>query len=180
MFRAVLLMAALVMAGLGQPTSAQPGDPASYDDLMAALAQAESQAQADLLAAKIWDVWLTAPDEAAQEVLNAAMERRQAYDFRGAIRELDRLVAAYPDYAEGWNQRATMHFMVGDFEASLADVEEVLAREPRHFGALAGKGVILFQQGRIPLAQLAVREGLRHHPFLRERALLGADQGTDL
>jgi len=160
--------------------AAQPADPATYEELLSALGSANSQSEADLLAAKVWDVWLTAPDEAAQAVLDTAMERRQAYDFRGAIAELDRLVASYPDYAEGWNQRATMYFMVGDLKASLADVDEVLSREPRHFGALAGKGMILFQQGKVALAQLAVREGLRHHPFLRESAILGSDQGTEL
>ncbi len=152
----------------------------SYEDLMTALAAAQSRAEADTLSGKIWELWLTAPDEAAQAVLDEALLRRRNHDFMGAIRHLDRLVETYPDYAEGWNQRATMYFMVGDFEASLADVEEVLAREPRHFGALSGKAVILFRQGRVPLAQIAVREALKYHPFLSERFILDASPGTDL
>ncbi len=174
------LLICLIM-GFAVPVSATAQDAsAEYETLLDALRSAQSQSEADQLSAKIWDHWLTAPNEAAQAVLDAAMDRRQAYDFAGAIAELDRLVETYPDYAEGWNQRATMHFMTGDFDKSLADVEEVLTREPRHFGALAGKGMILFQQGKLPLAQIAVREGLKHHPYLRERAILEASPGTEL
>ncbi len=152
----------------------------TYENLLTALQAAGSAAEAQELSSEIWQVWLTAPDEAAQEVLDAAMQRRQSYDFLGAINHLNRLVEGWPDYAEGWNQRATMYFMIGDFEASLADVAEVLAREPRHFGALSGKAVILYQQGKIPLAQITVREALKYHPYLNERAILDAGGGTDL
>jgi len=152
----------------------------SYDALMAALAQADNQAQADQLSGEIWQFWLTAPDGAAQEVLDNAMQRRQAYDFLGALDHLDRLIDGWPDYAEGWNQRATVHFLRGDYAASLADVAETLAREPRHFGALAGKAMILFNQGNTPLAQIAVREALQYHPFLHERVILDIDAGEEI
>lgn len=157
-----------------------PAEAEDYEALMHALADAQSQAEADALSGAIWQIWLTAPDAAAQEVLDAAMTRRQAYDFLGAIAQLDLLVEGWPDYAEGWNQRATLHFLRGEYEASLADVAETLAREPRHFGALSGKAIILFQQGKVPLAQITVRQALKFHPYLHERAILGANPGTDL
>ena len=135
---------ALVFSLIPDPAASQD----VYEELLTALAASESKAEADALAARIWQHWLTAPDEAAQEVLNAALRRRASRDFLGAIQHLDRLIAAYPDYAEGWNQRATMHFLIGDFEASLADVDEVLMREPRHFGALSGKAVISLPAGQ--------------------------------
>ena len=152
----------------------------NYEALMSALAQADNPAQAAQISGEIWQIWLTAPDPAAQEVLDNAMQRRQAYDFLGAIDHLDRLVQGWPDYAEGWNQRATVHFLRGEYEKSLADVAQTLAREPRHFGALAGKAVILFNQGRTPLAQIAVREALQYHPFLNERAILDLDTGEEI
>jgi len=152
----------------------------NYEMLLDALSVAQDQSEADQLSSQIWQYWLTAPDAAAQEVLDAALVRRQAYDFLGAIDHLNRLIEGWPDYAEGWNQRATMYFMRGEFEASLEDVAHVLELEPRHFGALSGKAVILFQQGKIPLAQIAVREALKYHPFLHERAILNANPGTDL
>jgi len=151
-----------------------------YDTLLADLAVSETPAEAQAFSGEIWQIWLTAPDEAAQAVLDAAMTRREAYDFRGAIEELNRLIKSYPDYAEGWNQRATMYYLVGDYEASLKDVAETLAREPRHFGALAGKSVILFNQEKIALAQIAVREALKYHPHLNERAILNITPEKDL
>lgn len=160
------------------PAGAQEAE--AYEALLGALAAADSQAAANDLVPQIWQHWLTAPDAAAQEVLDAAMARRQVADYVGALKHLDRLVESYPDYAEGWNQRATIYFLVGDFDASLADVAEVLAREPRHFGALSGKAMIYYQQGRLPLAQLAVREALKVHPFLAERAILDVPIGEDL
>jgi tetratricopeptide (TPR) repeat protein len=173
-------IALLLLALATLPLHANEDADARYNELLETLTQSQSQSEADIIANQIWEHWLTAPDEAAQAVLDAAMERRAAYDFRGAIAETDRLIKNYPDYAEGWNQRATLYFLVGDYEASLADVAQVLAREPRHFGALAGKAMILFQQGKLPLAQIAVREALKVHPFLRERSILGANTGTEL
>ncbi len=151
-----------------------------YENLMARLANSQSQTEADSLSSEIWRIWLVAPDQAAQEVLDAALERRGSGDYLGAILHLNRLVEGWPDYAEGWNQRATIHFLRGDYVASLADVAEVLAREPRHFGALSGKSVILYRQGRVALALITLREALKHHPFLRERAILEAIDGTEL
>ncbi|MCY4168464.1 MAG: tetratricopeptide repeat protein [Rhodobacter sp.] len=151
-----------------------------YENLMAKLAAARSQSEADTLSSEIWRIWLTAPDEVAQEVLDAALVRRRSRDYLGAIRQLDRLIGGWPDYAEGWNQRATVHFLRGDYDASLVDVAEVLAREPRHFGALSGKALILYRQGRTALALITLREALRHNPFLRERAMLEALGGTEL
>jgi len=174
------VLAALIL-GLASPALADPkGTSPDYETLLGALKQASSQAEADALSNQIWQVWLTAPDAAAQEVLDAAMARRVAYDFAGAIAQIDRLIEGWPDYAEGWNQRATLHFLTGNLDASLADVAEVLAREPRHFGALSGKALILMQQGKTGLAKIAVREALKHHPFLHERAILDAEGGTDL
>ena len=159
---------------------AQQGGDEGYEALLAALANAGTPAEAQAIVPRIWDVWLTAPDDAAQEVLEEALSRRSAYDYAGALKHLNILVESYPNYAEGWNQRATVRFLVGDYEGALADVEEVLKHEPRHFGALAGRGMIYFQQGRLPLAQLSVRNALRVHPFLAERAILDIPAGQEL
>lgn len=155
-------------------------DAERYETLLADLASAGSKGEAELLNKEIWDCWLTAPDETAQEILNAALERRANYDFLAAIEHVNRLIFAYPDYAEGWNQRATLYYLVGDYDASLADVDETLKREPRHFGALAGKSVILFNQGKIGLAKIAVREALKYHPYLNEAAILLAEPEQEL
>lgn len=144
----------------------------AYERLLSDLAKAESFQEAERLNSAIWQVWLTAPDAEAQDLIDQAQARRVIGDFEGAVAILDQLIAGWPDYAEGWNQRATVLFMAGRYEHSLKDVAEVLEREPRHFGALSGKGLIHLRLGQPALAELAIREAMRHHPYLNERFLL--------
>ncbi|MEM6489635.1 MAG: tetratricopeptide repeat protein [Pseudomonadota bacterium] len=190
----VLLSAALALAlPPGSPAHAQDpsrslsGDGAAaagsldraarLDALFAALAASDGPADARTLATAIWVVWFKAPDDEAQALFNEALVRRRAGDFDGAIAVLDTLTQRWPDYAEGWNQRATLFYLQGRFALSLADVSRVLALEPRHFGALTGRGLILFRQGRRDAANRAILEALRVHPFLAERALLDPGYG---
>ncbi|MBF9030818.1 hypothetical protein HKCCE3408_10480 [Rhodobacterales bacterium HKCCE3408] len=173
------ILAALTAFALAFPALAQSGD-AEYEELMTQLAHSQSEGEARLLSELIWQHWLTAPDDQSQELLDEALDRRAVGDTSGAIAVLDQLIEGWPDYAEAWNQRATMYFMAGDLEASLADVEEVLALEPRHFGALSGKAMILMMQDETDAAQNTLREALRYHPWLSERALLTEPEGVDL
>ena len=106
--------------------------------------------------------------------------RVRSFDLAGAVAILDELIALTPDWAEGWSQRAAVRFMQGDFEGSLADIEETLQREPRHFGSLAGMAIILMQQGRVEQAQATLRQAVGIHPFLRERGLIVEAPGEDI
>ena len=175
--RALLAAAALAAApalSAADPDTADivPAEAAERDALFASLAAAATEAEARALESAIWEIWLTAPDARAQELLDRALDRRRWHDFAGALEPLDELVAAYPDYAEGWNQRATVRFLREEYEQSLADIAQTLAREPRHFGALAGKAIILMRQGRTAEAQLVLIQALEIDPWLRERGLL--------
>lgn len=147
-------------------------------ELLTALREAPDEATGRAAENAVWGFWMTAPDRRAQALLDQALERRRWYDFAGALPSLDRLIALYPDYAEGWNQRATVRFLREEYQLSLADIEETLAREPAHFGALAGKAVILMRQGKTALGQLALIEALAVHPWLRERTML-LDAGSE-
>jgi tetratricopeptide (TPR) repeat protein len=109
-----------------------------------------------------------------REVLDA----REVGDLPEAIRLLDRLVVAYPGYAEAWNQRATMHYMAGNLAASLADCARVLELEPRHFGALAGRALIYLMLGQRDLALRDITAGVAIHPFLPEQQLFPELQKT--
>src|SRR5215813_465126 len=85
---------------------------------------------------------------------------------------LDDIVARLPDWAEGWNKRATVLYLIGDYDRSLADCDRVLALEPRHFGALAGIGLIHIQKDEPREALAAFRKALAVNPFLKERISL--------
>ncbi len=84
----------------------------------------------------------------------------------------DRIVAQYPAYSEGWNQRATLFFMLGDFQASLADIDQTLLREPRHFGALSGRASIYAIQGHKEKAKQAIEQALSFNPFINADSIL--------
>ncbi len=142
------------------------------------LASAPDFMSGQIAAGRLWEFWMEAPDEAAHHMLQDGMSRRQQLSLEGAETILDELVSYCPHYAEGWNQRAFVRFLRDDFEGSLADIEEVLKREPAHFGALSGKALALMKQGKPGLAKLATLRAIQVHPWLNERALLG--EGEDI
>jgi tetratricopeptide (TPR) repeat protein len=152
------------------------GDPAdraaTREQLFRALAAAPNEGEALACELDIWRFWLEAPDAEAAAQMNRALDRRRVYDLSGALALLDELVAAKPDWAEAWNQRATIRFGLEDFDGSLADIEEVLRLEPKHFGAMAGQAIILMRHGRFATAQSILRSAVAIHPFLAERAMI--------
>ncbi len=121
---------------------------------------------------EIWMIWSDAPDAEGRKTMQAILGARRARALDDALSLSNAITERLPDYAEGWNQKATVLFELGEFAKSLDAVETVLALEPRHFAALAGKGVILLRQGRIAEGREALRAALEIHPFLPERRLL--------
>ena len=124
------------------------------------------------ISGKMWKVWLRAPDEAAQAVLDSGMRRRDSYDFIGAMKEFDRLVDYCPDYAEGFNQRAYIHFLQKNFEDALVDLDAALLRQPNHVAAQSGRGLTLMSLGRIAEARAQMLIAVGNNPWLSEAALL--------
>ena len=142
------------------------------DSLFASLATSTTELQANRIAAQIWQIWSSHENLQANAMIQQVFALRNQGHIQQAFALSDRLVAIVPAYSEGWNQRATLSFMLGDFAASLADIEQTLLREPRHFGALSGRAAIYMKLGEPGLAKQAVREALKFHPFLSERRLL--------
>ncbi len=87
-------------------------------------------------------------------------------DYDLAVKLLDAVIELKPDYVEAWNRRATVYYLEKDYGHALADIREVLSREPRHFGALAGLGVILQELGDDKHALDAYRRALAINPHL--------------
>src|SRR5690606_18823610 len=116
------------------------------------LRTAPDAATAHEISQRIWIYWTTPADSELALRMGEILTARRVGDLAGALALADSLVADHPEYAEAWNQRATLNYMRGDLEAALADCAEVLAREPRHFGALSGRSLIYLQQGQRALA----------------------------
>ncbi len=91
--------------------------------------------------------WLKSGDADTDQVMHEALVAMESGDLQLALKYLDTLVAARPDYMEAWNKRATVYFYLDEYDKSLADIDRTLVLEPRHFGALAGLGMIRLRQG---------------------------------
>jgi tetratricopeptide (TPR) repeat protein len=159
-----------------QPQS--PGDEAArnrarLDALFALLAQHDSP---DWLSVQneIWALWSHSGSPAMDLLLMRAESAMESDRFELALRFLDDLVRLAPDFAEGWNKRATVYFLLGEYGRSVADIQRTLALEQRHFGALSGLGMILERLGDKNGAMRAYRRGLEVHPKLP-----GAAEGVE-
>ena len=151
-------VAAMALAALlAAPVARADQDAPRLDALFEALAEAEHPSDARRIESEIWLLWLAAPDEDAALLLDGVQGAMAEGDMARALRLADRLVELAPDYAEGWNKRATVLYVMGDHDASVADIRETLAREPRHFGAISGLGQIFLKRGE-PEAALAAFE----------------------
>lgn len=136
------------------------------DVLFAQLRKPDVQKEA--VEEKIWALWSASDSPTAEVLLNQATLAIEDGAPAEALSILDRLVGANPDFAEAWNKRATLYFMMKKDDAALADIAHVLDLEPRHFGALAGKGMILQRQKKYAAAREAYEEALAVNPTLED------------
>lgn len=172
----MMILAVLAAPAFAAATFAECPAPAdSSGELLNLIAKANAAQDVNAgrrVSNEMWKVWLRAPDAAAQEVLDAGMGRRDAYDFAGAIEEYDRLVDYCPDYAEGYNQRAYVHFLRQDFTPALADLDAALRLQPYHVAAQSGRALTLMNMGRLEEARAQLLIAVENNPWLSEAALL--------
>jgi tetratricopeptide (TPR) repeat protein len=176
-----LLIAAPLSESLGQrdlsmkPASPPPSQPsqrdagrrATLDDLFNRLAAAKDEAEAKGIANLIERRWMRSGSDTADLLLTRASDAIQGKDFPLAIELLDRVIALQPGWAEAWNRRATAFYLLEDTASSMADLRQVLSREPRHFGAWAGLGHIYSAGGDKARALEAYRKALAINPHMQ-------------
>lgn len=149
-----------------------PDHSAALTELIRAAQAAEDEPAGRQLSNEMWALWSDAPDAYAQELLDEGMSRRNIYDYDGAMKAFEALVAYCPDYAEGYNQRAFIHFLREDFSAALPDLDRAIALSPRHVAAITGRALTLSALERKAEAVLDLRKALAMNPWLGERHLL--------
>jgi len=125
-----------------------------------------SDAQAMEVTGEIWKIWTEVDDATVQTRLDDGIRNLSAGEFAGALEAFSDVIEQRPDFAEGWNKRATLYFMMGKYAESAADVKQTLQLEPRHFGALAGLGLLYGRIDRPRAAIAAFREALDANPWL--------------
>src|SRR6201996_1442624 len=136
------------------------------DFLFGALKVAPDEASAKHVEARIWALWTQTPSDTTALLMSRAKAAMDAQQMDVALKLLDAVVKLRPDYIEGWNRRATLYYLQNDYAHSLQDIEQVLVREPRHFGALAGLGMIMQDLGDDKRALDAFRKALAVNPYL--------------
>lgn len=136
----------------------------SLDRLFARLHKAGPEGDAQRIEQKIWELWSSSDSPTAEVLLHQASKAMDEGAPEESLKILDKLVAAYPEFPEAWNKRATLYFLMKRYDASLADIDKVLDLEPRHFGALAGRGMIYQRQKKYSLAAEAFEEALHINP----------------
>jgi tetratricopeptide (TPR) repeat protein len=112
----------------------------------------------------LWLLWARSGDAAIDELMARGTEQMQSGEHAKAVETFTSVIKTRPDFAEAWNRRATVHYLAGDFERSIADCGEVLKRNPLHFGALSGMGQIFFQMQDYDRALAWFRRALEVNP----------------
>lgn len=164
--RYLLTVITIVIALASSPVAADQKDkrlPPLFDQLSEDI----DNAQAHSLELKIWSIWLESGNSDIDELMQQGMVALTVGGYRHAIRLFSEIVERAPDYAEGWNKRATVFYLIGHHRESIDDVEHTLALEPRHFGAIAGLGLNLEALGEKQEAIDAYREALAVNPHLQ-------------
>ena len=180
----VLAMAALMLldAPLRAETPALPpmvgieADSAAAHEraeLFGQLRAAKDDAEARVIEDKIWKFWRSFADEESKRLLEVSREAQLRFDIGNALLAMEALTKHQPEFAEGWNQYGYMLFLANSYDPALAAINKVIALEPMHYAALAGKGIILIQQGKEDEAQAPLKRALAINPWLKERNLIG-------
>jgi len=158
--------------GLIKPPDQLPSIPKgernrNIDFLFGALKAAPDDTSAKEIENRIWAVWTEAHSETANLLMSRAKKAADDKDYDLALRMLSAVIELKPDFTEAWNRRATIYFLKKDYTNSLADISKVLSREPRHFGALSGLGLIMQEIGDDKHALDAYRKALEVYPRLK-------------
>ncbi|BCJ89819.1 hypothetical protein IZ6_05540 [Terrihabitans soli] len=159
----------LLDADLGMPEQNEPignDREARLDRLFDRLAAAKTVEDAKRYERTIDELWGHSGSDTADLLTLRAEELVAGEDQAGALKLLEAALQAKPDYAEGWNKRATLYFLRGDYVSAMSAIRETLRYEPRHYGAWAGLGRILQQTGDDRKALEAYRRALAIHPHL--------------
>ena len=169
-----LLMLAVANGGLlpvwGQSSDVPQGSSSeerarALDALFKGLKAARGDDEADAVVARIWEVWMRSGRADVDRLMEEGIGYLSVRQLGAAHDRFSEAIEAAPGFAEAWNRRATVLFLMSEQEQSLSDIEKVLALEPRHFGALAGRGMIHAQAGRWKEALDAYYQALAVNPW---------------
>lgn len=154
----------ILLVGLAGGAALADQNAENLDSLFRELGNAEYPMTAQQLESEIWRTWLDSGDKAVNQELKSGIKAMHGGRLEEAIRRFSEVIELAPDFAEGWNKRATAHYLNGELAKSMRDIQKTLALEPRHFGALSGMGLIFMRRGDERAALEAFEEVLEIYP----------------
>ena len=113
---------------------------------------------------QIWEIWLQHENSDVEQIMQMGIQRMNYQRYSEAMLIFNQVITSYPDYAEAWNKRATLQYLIGNLDNSIADIEKTLELEPRHFGALSGLGLVYIQRNELNKAKKAFEDLIKIHP----------------
>ena len=158
--RIVLLLCGVIFYAHSQARQ----DDERLTSLFSQLAVAASPARAEAMVREIWGIWYESGDDALDKLMVQGIVAMNAGRYDIALRYFDELIEADPQFAEGWNKRATVYWLMDELEASMDAIQRTLSLEPRHFGAVSGMGLIFMQRGDTDGALRAFEQVLKINP----------------
>ena len=161
-FKILIIIISLLFAS--KIALADQNDP-RLNNLFKKLNETENQDEIRDLISDIWNIWYEVDDPKVIEYFEKGIQAMNLRNYPLAIRFFNNLIEEDPNFAEGWNKRATVHFMMGNFDQSMQDIIKTLELEPRHFGALDGMGLIFIHQGQFQQAIDVYDKMLEIFPF---------------
>lgn len=178
---------ACLLAVLGLMLATTVGSQGVLDTLFEKLRTATDPSAVQALEEGIWEQWTMVPDGAPRQLMARGIAEMHQQELQGAVVSFTKLIDIAPELSEAWNKRATVHWLMGNFPASIADICETVKREPRHFGAYSGLGMIRAQMGEHARAAAAFELAKKWNPHIvgidaeieRQKAEAGGEVSDD-
>ena len=164
-FRVVATLLFIGLASWVSPTYADQTNP-ELDQLFLLLQDSDDPSEADVITQKIWENWYQTDDDTTKKLMEMGLLSMKQGKLDDAVKFFSKIIELQPDFSEGWNRRATVYYMMGEYELSTIDIAATLSLEPRHFGALSGQGMIYTMLDNRDQALKYYEKALQYNPHL--------------
>ena len=161
----VRIIAVLILLAYSLASPADQNDPA-LDGLFERLAVTTNDEEASNITREIWQRWTANDDPAVSQLMQTGIRALNYSTYRRALQSFDRVIEMAPEFAEGWNKRATLYYHIKEYRRSIDDIKETLRLEPRHFGAWSGLGLVSIAQENYSGALAAFKKALSINPHI--------------
>lgn len=159
------IIAVLILLAYSLASPADQNDPA-LDDLFEQLAVTTSDEEASNITREIWQRWTANDDPDVSRLMQIGIRALNYSTYRKALQSFDRVIEIAPEFAEGWNKRATLYYHIKEYRRSMDDIKKTLRLEPRHFGAWSGLGLVSIAQENYAGALAAFKKALSINPHI--------------